>query len=237
MRVGEQVKERDLFFPAKNFLENEIGCEKVYAEVADIDVVGKKGNIYIGIELKTTLNFKVLEQADRRKYLVDYMFILVPEPKRYHSYLAYKWLKEMGVGLMYYNPKNEYIFIFRWGKRIRISRDYNISRYIDEELHIQNVGGSKGGEILTPYKHTINKIKEYLFLRERWCSIEEILESIQTHYKNPKPSTVATLRANWNEDWVEYQWIDGKLCFRMKDEYREIYKKERFEMNHRYSYI
>ena len=97
------MKESDLFEPLKEFLHQEMGCQQVYAEVNDIDAVGKHGDVYIGIEMKTSLNFKVIEQAINRKSIVDYVFILVPEPQNAHRPFILDWIKGLGIGLMYYN--------------------------------------------------------------------------------------------------------------------------------------
>lgn len=225
---AEYVKEADLFEPLRSFLFEEMLCEQVYAEVNDLDVVGKHGNVYIGIEMKTSLNFKVIEQAVNRKSLVDYMFILVPRPKNPHRYFVLNWLKQLDIGLMYYDDERHRrtIVIQHWGKRQRSSKRYKIADYINDEIHLVNVGGSKGGETLTTYKLTIDKIKAHLYFSNDWQSIEDILSKVETHYSNPKPSTMATLRAHWNQDWIEYQLIGNKQHYRMKEEYREKYWEE-----------
>lgn len=221
-------KESDLFEPAKKFLINDMGCKKVYAEVVDLDVVGKHGNVYIGIEMKKSLNFKVIEQAERRKHLVDYMFILVPKPKSYHAQIIMNWLKDLGIGLMYYDDKSytKGISIYFWGKRQRSASKYKIAGYIDEKLDSINIGGVKGGESITPYKNTIDKIKHYLYREKDGATIKQILDNVQTHYAAPKPSVIATLQANWNQEWCEIVYIDRERHFKMKEEYREPYWQE-----------
>lgn len=229
------MKESDLFEPLKVFLHQEMGCQQVYAEVNDIDVVGKHGEVYIGVEMKTSLNFKVIEQAINRKSLVDYVFILVPEPKGAHRPFVLNWIKELGIGLMYYNAnprtfaETKGVNIIHWGKRQRRPKYFHIADQINEEIHLVNIGGSKGGETLTEYKLTIEKIKECLYFHRAGLTIEELLDKVQTHYANPKPSTMATLRAKWNEDWLEIYTEDKTLKYRMKESYREEYWEEHKE--------
>lgn len=197
----EYVKESDLFEPLKEFLHQKMGCQQVYAEVSDIDVVGKHGNVYVGVEMKTALNFKVIDQAISRKGLVDYVFILVPEPKNHHRQFILDWIKGLGIGLMYYTANRKTLAeingvrIVHWGKRQRQSKYYHIADHINDEIHLVNIGGSKGGETITEYKLTIEKIKECLYFHRTGLSIDELLDKVQTHYANPKPSTMATLRA------------------------------------------
>ena len=92
-----------------------------------------------------------------------------------------------------------------------------------------NIGGSKGGETITEYKLAIEKIKECLYFHRAGLTIEEFLDKVQTHYANPKPSTIATLRAKWNEDWLEIITEDKKLKYLMKEFYREEYWEEHKE--------
>lgn len=231
------MKESDLFEPLREFLYQKMGCQQVYAEVNDIDVVGKHGNVYVGIEMKTSLNFKVIEQAISRKGLVDYVFILVPEPKnQHHRKFILDWIKGLGIGLMYYNANPRTITetngvkIVHWGKRQRRSKYFHIADCINDEIHLVNIGGSKGGETITEYKLTIEKIKECLYFHRTGMTIDELLDNVQTHYTNPKPSTMATLRAKWNEDWLEiFTTEDKKLKYRMKESYREGYWEEHKE--------
>ncbi|WP_342472376.1 hypothetical protein MHH70_01805 [Metasolibacillus sp. FSL H7-0170] len=223
------MKESELFEPLKQFLLEEMGCEQVYAELHDIDAVAKHGNACIGVEMKTALNFKVIEQAISRIGLVDYIFILVPQPKQYHRFFILDWLKELGVGLMYYDEKRNVTTIHQWGKRHRRSEYINILDRVNKEIHSINVGGSKGGETITEYKLTIEKIKECLYFNSKGLTIDELLEKVQTHYSNPKPSTMATLRADWNKEWIEIVDEGGKLVYRMKESYRNDYWKKYME--------
>lgn len=237
------MKESDLFEPLKMFLHQEMGCQQVYAEVNDIDVVGRHGNVFIGVEMKTSLNFKVIEQAINRKCLVDYVFILVPQPKSQHRKFVLDWIKGLGIGLMYYNAnprtlsETKGVKIIYWGKRQRRSKYFHIADRINDEIHLVNIGGSKGGETITEYKLTIEKIKECLYFNRTGLTIDDLLDNVQTHYANPKPSTMATLRAKWNEDWLEIFTEDKKLKYRMKESYREEYwaehKERRTEMRAR----
>ncbi|QQP10447.1 hypothetical protein FJQ98_14235 [Lysinibacillus agricola] len=229
------MKESDLFKPLKKFLLQKMGCQQVYAEVNDIDVVGKHGDVYIGVEMKTSLNFKVIEQAISRKNLVDYVFILVPKPKSLHRQFVLDWIKGLGIGLMYYNANPSTITetrgvnIVYWGKRQRVSKYYHIADCINDEIHLVNVGGSKGGKTLTEYKLTIEKIKECLYSHRAGLTIDELLDKVQTHYASPKPSTMATLRGKWNEEWVEIVTEEDKRLYRMKESYRESYWKKQKE--------
>lgn len=227
------MKETELFEPTKKILLDAVGCDAVYAEVIDIDVVGKKGNYYIGVEMKTSLNFKVIEQAHSRIGLVDYVFIMVPKPKQPHSYFIRNILKDKGIGLMYYYPNRPAMSCIQfWGKRHK--HRGRIAKYIDENLHTITTGGAKGGGNPTAYSLTMDKIKRALFVEPKGLTIEELLEKVETHYANPKASTSATLRAKWNEKWIaHYKREDGKLVFVMREDYRNVYQQNHPDIERR----
>lgn len=224
---GLHVKEKGLFEPLKVFLLKNMGCERVYAELHDIDAVGKHGNVAIGVEMKTSLNFKVIEQAINRIGLVDYIFICVPKPKFRHRSFILDWLKELGIGLIYYDKASRTTTIYSWGKRHRRSKYTNILNNVKEEIHSVNIGGSKGGDTITEYKLTIEKIKECLYFHKNGLTIDVLLEKVQTHYSNPKPSTAATLRAHWNDNWIEFTKDEnGQIVYKMKLSFRESYREQ-----------
>ncbi|MGX7265709.1 hypothetical protein [Enterococcus crotali] len=75
------MKEKVLYEPVKEWLLNEVGCENVYPEISDADVLGISGSTNIIVELKTRFSFKLLEQAEERLQYAQYVYIAVPYPK------------------------------------------------------------------------------------------------------------------------------------------------------------
>ncbi|MGF9814306.1 hypothetical protein [Bacillus toyonensis] len=76
----KKLKESDLFAPVKSFLiEN--GCSNVYGEVLGCDVLGLHGTCDIIVELKTTLSFKLIDQALDRLNYGHYVYIAIPQRK------------------------------------------------------------------------------------------------------------------------------------------------------------
>ena len=60
------MKESELSPIAKQFLKDQ-GCQELYGEVYDIDLVGIKDRIIYAIELKTSLNIKEIGRASCRE--------------------------------------------------------------------------------------------------------------------------------------------------------------------------
>lgn len=64
------MKETDMFDPVKKLLE-ELGCSNVYGEIMNFDVVGLRGPADVIVEMKKTLNFKVIEQFPCRENAIS----------------------------------------------------------------------------------------------------------------------------------------------------------------------
>lgn len=219
------MKESDLFEPLRKYLIETVGCSEVYGEVVNCDILAVCDPVNIAVETKVSLNFKVIDQAIQRKWMAQYIYIAVPKPKEVHR-VARDILKEHGIGLLLYEEEDKY---FKTDIRAKINR-YAMapSEFRKEYLkgfHKNQVGGVKSGECRTEYSVMIDNIKDTLDTAMRhskwtgsdgWISIGDLLEKCETHYKNPKPSLMATLRKSWNKSWCETKWIDGAFCVRLK---------------------
>jgi len=214
------VKESDLFEPLKLFMIETVGCSKVYAEVEECDVLAVCGPVNIAVETKTCLNFKVIDQAVNRKWIAQYIYIAVPKPKEIHR-IVRSILEQYGIGLLIYENGSF---------RIAVKASYNryakkpseVRAIYIKDYHESQTGGVKSGQHETDYSIMIKNIRRILEIERRfgnsegWVTIDKILEDCETHYRNPKPSVMATLKKSWNRAWCETMWVDGKFCARMK---------------------
>lgn len=160
------MREYELFSPVKEFLIERLDCQEVYGEIDDLDVLGLCGNVLIGVELKTRLTFKLLDQAMNRKHLVDYMYIAFPKPKNGIENFIEEWCDKEGIGIIFAKPDEAYVYRkakYNRIRRIRMQRGnkYDIRNSITEYSD-QNIGGVPSGQVLTPYKRTIQKVQKYL---------------------------------------------------------------------------
>ncbi|MGL5684407.1 MAG: hypothetical protein ACRCXQ_01275 [Vagococcus fluvialis] len=231
-REVRKIKETDLFEPVKNCLMRDLGCSDVYGEIDNCDVVGKRGNYDVIVEMKTSLNFKVILQAIERKNYGAYMYIAVPKPKRSsnHWQIYNEFIKPHGIGIIYVDDhvgsrdsyekyNDDDIPYHKYKARVCYKAKIN-HLYINQRLRgikqlsdglneweKKNIGGSKGGETVTAYSNMINHVKDYL-LKNGWSTIDEIIENVpevSNHYKNPKASLKATLREKWNSHWTVFK--------------------------------
>lgn len=240
------MKETDLYEPVKILLKRDLGCSEVYGEIQNCDVVGKRGNYDVIVELKTSLNFKVLLQAIDRKNNGAYTYIAVPKPKgRSEHFSIYNhFMKPHGLGLIYveeyttkkkmyekYNEDGIPYCEFRASiayesklnhlyVRFRTRGSRQLSDGI-EEWEKKNIGGSKGGETVTAYSNMIDSVKKYL-KENGWTTIDEIVVNVPVvskHYANPKASLNATLKEKWNVHWLDEKFdpVERKRCFKVKE--------------------
>ena len=70
------MDETDLFPPVKTYLEHQ--GYSVHSEVKNCDIVARKGDELLVVELKTSLTMKLLTQAAKRKEITDSVYIAVP---------------------------------------------------------------------------------------------------------------------------------------------------------------
>lgn len=216
------MKESDLFEPVKNLLLEQMGCEKVYAEVLNYDVVGAVGEQNIIVEMKKMLNFKVLEQAIEAKRHGNYVFVAVPNKKGGFLRIVTEFMKFHGIGLIvikdYGSSSRAEIPYGLFAKCNRKTED--IRKYIKEGYHDTIIGGAKMGDFdyQSDYTLMIDEVKRFLNRKKgEWVTVDEILEFVQCYYSNPKQQLSKTLKENWNSSWCETTKINRKTHFRLKE--------------------
>jgi hypothetical protein len=220
-------KETDLFQPIKDYFLNR-DCE-VYSEVmagsygSRADVVVKQGPAIGVIEMKTSLNMDVLEQAYRWLHYAHFVYVAVPLGRSHHinDYLRHCMVRD-GIGLLYVDFRDDY-YIKEPTIHEPIHPKFNRkiknmwNKWITEEHKNTLPGGSYGGGYITPYKQTIKRVQQYLKRRSYAVTLNELAECVPTHYMNVKAGLFRALTVI-ETDWCEsYLNEDGKRCFRIKE--------------------
>lgn len=228
------MKESDLFPPLKQWLEER--DYDVYAEVESgrtggrADIVAVSGPAVAVVEMKLSLSLDLIAQAVRWLPYANYVYIAVPYSKhrKLHNY-ASLFLKREGIGLLEVDIHTNHRYT---GARcvIRPKFQRRVDNHIRESLvpqHKDLPGGHAGGGYVTPYRLTIDEVKDFLTRRRRWqrngwdpegwVTINEILDHCETHYAAPKPSLSKALR-DFEHDWCEVKKEGGRLWFRAKQE-------------------
>lgn len=225
------MKETELYEPVKQLLQEKLGCSDVYGEIGGYDVVGFRGPADVVVEMKTTLNFKVIEQAYSALQSGHFIYIAVPAVKSSHHFIYYSFLKPYGIGLIYVKPNHysekqwrryfhvpypaylaevayDAAFNHIAGKYSRKLKSHSFLRESVKEWSNRNIGGSKGGEVVTDYSVMIEAVQAYL-KENGWTPLSELLANVPIvceHYANPKASLRATLKEKWNEHWIQLSY-------------------------------
>ena len=151
-----------------------------------VDIVALNGRISAAYEVKTTFNFKVLEQAIENSKHFNYSYIAVPEFK--DGSIQLQLCRDYGLGLIMYDNKHGYHDVREW-IHPRLNRHVNNNRLI-ENLHVVNKlskpGAQSGdGEKITAFQITVENAVRYV-QRHPGCTIKEMVDKIIHHYSTDK---------------------------------------------------
>ena len=224
------MKESELYEPVKKFLLKS-GCSKVYGEVSGFDVLGIYGPANIIVEMKKNLSFKVVDQAMRALDYAHYVYIAIPMRKSNYPYFLQDFLREKRIGVLEVYPDSYVhpVIPARFNRKVKEWEKRNYPNPLRENIKSYSesqVGGVKGGEAITDYSIMVRNIKKYMYFdaHQRWVTVEQILENVETKYSQPKPQVAATLQAHWNEDWCESKVKGRKRYFRYVGEEMSIFE-------------
>jgi hypothetical protein len=169
--MKKKIKETDLYVPIKKYLKK--NGYKVKSEVKNCDVVAvNKLDTIIIVELKTSINLKLILQANTRKAITDNVYIGVPEDSpvlkgRRKKAEFLKLLKQLGIGLITVNIKKGSVLplidpcIYKPAKNMR--KQAALMKEFNELKGDPNKGGSRSGSgNKTAYRQKTVCVAEYL---------------------------------------------------------------------------
>lgn len=150
--------EKELYPPIKNYFESR--GYTVRAEVIDTDVIAKKGEHLVAIELKTSLSMKVIYQALNRKGVTHTVYIAVPpikSLKKDAKYLQHILIR-LELGLLFVHPSGLVTSFVE--PAVCVVQPLRVSgrraAYHDKEFKGRSIDGNVAGasktKILTAYK-------------------------------------------------------------------------------------
>lgn len=218
------MKETDLAERVINWLEDqhwEIYQEvqfRGYGGIADIVAV-RAGYLWI-IECKTSMTFTVLEQASL--WHCHFRSIAIPATNRALKGrgIAYKIAKdylklgiiEVGDGVHEYLDAPLMREYHNYSKRM-------ISQLCEEQKHYLKAG-SNGGGYYTPYRRTMDHVKDFI-TSHPGCTLKEIMNDIggEHHYASNQGArtSIGIALSNW-ERWCEIQNNNGALTYFIKSD-------------------
>lgn len=188
------MKETELYLPVKRFLEEELHLE-VFPEVnlsymyRTIDIVGIRGNTTVSVELKNSLNTKVIYQAKKNKHFANYSFVAIPASKLGRKE-GIHICGEFGIGIIEVTFYKEFssAHIASYPDKNRPFHKNILLEKCTQELKEFNKkngveAGQNGGGYATEYKLTMDKVENELKYGGP-IEFKELLKKVTHHYSN-----------------------------------------------------
>lgn len=159
---------------------------EIYQEVPAygiIDFVAKQGAITIAVEVKKSLNFDVIKQADGNKNYCTYSYVAVQRPKKQH--FGYQICRDYGIGIIAYQEISFGEFDSQYIEEIvkpKMNRKAPAHLLNLKDYMKKSVAGSKNDR-MTAFKNSIDSMVKYI-KRHDGCTLNECLNSFEFHWGN-----------------------------------------------------
>lgn len=146
-----------------------------------VDIVAVAENYAAAVEVKTSFNFKVLEQAIENAKHFHYSYIAVPY--FWDKSFQEKLCKDYGIGLLVYESSFK---VVRQIVKPKLNRHADLGRL---KLRLckrnkQSLPGSKSGDstVITAFGATVDNLTTYV-RRHHNCTLKEAVTKITHHYQ------------------------------------------------------
>jgi hypothetical protein len=169
--VDVKLKETDLYTPLKSYLEKQ--GYSVHPEVNHCDIVARKHDELIIIELKTRISVSLLAQAVKRKRITESVYVAVPLAQGKNHLPSFSQVKavlkrlEVGLILVNFMKTKTRVEVMFHPTRYRHARQHKKMFAIIKEIQGRyaefNLGGSPvKNELITAYKQEAIRIADIL---------------------------------------------------------------------------
>lgn len=149
------------------------------------DLIAKKDEEIIAVEVKMTFSFKLLQQAEYWLDKSNYVYIVVPSVfRRKKRNFAIKVAKKFGIGVFEINKSGK-IKLICDAKLNKIK--YNITLYKEQQ---QTISSNSCNNYVTPFKLTVKKLNEFMEDKNKYV-FKDLINEINHHYKSDKSAISA----------------------------------------------
>jgi hypothetical protein len=166
--------EKAMYPVLKKYLEDEGFIVK--AEVNNIDIVAKKGDLVLGIEMKTVFSTKLIYQGIKRTHILDYVYLAIPKPTS--KILKSKNFKEkrtiarrLELGLLLVDLSSNEVDVILDPKTYHFKKNKKKKRKLLKEFNLRktsvNVGGVTKTKIITAYRELALLALSELYIEPR----------------------------------------------------------------------
>ena len=156
------MAETALYLPIKHHLQKQ-GYD-VKSEVRGCDVVARRENLTVIVELKTAFTLQLVYQAMDRLAMTDTVYVAVARPKRGFPADGLKLCKRVGIGVIVVSPSGSLDVLadpVPYKPRVNAKRHGLLLREFTKREGDPNLGGSNG-KIMTSYRQDALKCVAHL---------------------------------------------------------------------------
>lgn len=162
------------------------------------DIVAVQNNLIWIIETKTILGLKVIEQADKWRYLANYVSIATPGgPNNNFIDDILKWKK---IGRIIVNENDCYEPIGAFLNRKALTD--KIKKGLNEKHKTYAEAGNNKGRYWSPFKETCRQIL-LVVMRENGILLNDLIHKINHHYHTPASAKTSIV------EWTKRGYIQG----------------------------
>ncbi len=161
--------EKDMYIIIRKHLEG-YGF-KVKAEVLDTDITAVNEDLVVIVEMKKTLNTRLIYQGCLRQKISDYVYLAIVKPttkilrsKQFREKLHI--VRRLQLGIIFVNVQKKYVETFLDPKNYSFKRNKILKRKLLKEFEQRqtsfNIGGVTKTKIITAYRERVLRIAYYL---------------------------------------------------------------------------
>lgn len=217
--MNKWQSEKELAIEIVKYLKNNGWI--VYPEIYDIDIVATKQEEtsknklkIIGIECKKQFNLTVLSQAYEKSYLVDGIYIGIPDIRNKNQTFGLQVAKKFNIGTFLVKHKsfsyNNHVVSCYSNPEFSTRRYDKIDKLLDPKAENYAEAGQVGGRQWTLFKKTSYAIIEYVKLNPG-LNLKEILKTVPHHYKTLNSATSCIKKMIEDQVIKDLKIIDGKI--------------------------
>jgi len=161
--------EKDMYENLKSYLVKQ--GYNVKAEVLNTDITAVKNDEVIIVEMKKTLNTRLIYQGCKRQTICDYVYLAIIEPtskikKSYQFKEKVHILRRLQLGLIFVDFEKNNVVTFLDPKSFSLRqnkiRKRKLLKEFDQRVTSLNTGGVTKTKIITAYRERAIKIAYYL---------------------------------------------------------------------------
>lgn len=241
LRRMEAPSETDIAAPVVAWLREwkwEVWQEVTFASGGErADIVGLRDGLLCVVEVKKSLTFDLIAQAQR--WGAHYRYVAVPSARDDDGRrLALDFCQSLGLGVLYVFARGEYDYkgaryyysvkervppkIIRLHRSIIDEKVKTLARFPQNYAPAGSPSGN-GFPAYSSYKGTMERIRQYLLIHQG-ATVKEILGEVEHHYASngSAKSAIPKWLQSVESKWCETRFENRRLHFYVRPEFKDV---------------